>query len=258
MKKSKGNKIRLGIFVSIGLALFIAGIYFIGKRQQMFRSTFRISGVFREINGLQVGNNVRFSGIDVGVINDIEMIADTAVRVDLSISESVRKFIKKDTKAIIGTDGLMGSKIVIITPGTHNQKVIQNNDFIATYEPVTIDDILFNLKIASSNAAYITEDISAIIGNIRWGKGTIGKLFMDTTFAKNIDKTIVNIREGTGGFKENMNAASHNFLLKGFFNKKEKAAEQVKQDKLDEDNKLKKDADKKAKKDKKLEEKGKK
>ena len=222
MQKSNNNKIRLGIFVSLGLVLFITGIYFIGEKQQLFSNTFQISGIFRDISGLQVGNNVRFSGINVGVIDNIEMIADTAVKVDFIIDEKARKFIKRDAKAIIGSDGLMGNKIVMITPGTTGKKEIQNNDFIATSVPVSMDDILLKLKVTSSNAANITDDLSTIMSNIRSGKGTIGKLFMDTVFAQNIDQTVVNIRQGAGGFKKNMDAAGHNFLLRGYLKHKEK------------------------------------
>ncbi len=220
MKKEKGNSIKLGVFVSLGLVLLIAGIYFIGKKQQLFSSTFQISGIFKDISGLQMGNNVRFSGINVGVIKNIEIIADTAVRVDIVINEDARKFIKKDAKAIIGSDGLMGNKIVVIMPGSNDKKPIENNDFIATAVPVSMDDILLSLKVTSSHAENITENLSAITDNIRSGKGTIGKLFMDTAFAKNLDQTIVNIKQGAGGFKQNMDAAGHSFLLRGFMKKK--------------------------------------
>jgi phospholipid/cholesterol/gamma-HCH transport system substrate-binding protein len=220
MKKQMGNTIKLGFFVSLGIIFLICGIYFIGKKQQLFSSTFTISGIFKDISGLQVGNNVRFSGINIGVIENIKMIADTAVRVDISVDENAKKFIKKDAKAIIGSDGLMGNRIVILMPGTAGKPEIQNNDLIATVVPVNIDDILLNLKKSSINASNITEDLSAIFGNIRAGKGTVGKLFMDTAFAENIDKTIVNIKNGAGGFKKNMDAASHNIFLRGFFKKK--------------------------------------
>ena len=222
MKKNNGNEIKLGVFISLGLFLFIASIYFIGKKQQLFSSTFHIVGVFKDINGLQIGNVVRLSGINVGVIGDIEMIADTAVRVDIVVNEKAKKFIKKDSKAIIGSDGLMGNKIIQIIPGSIGQKEIQNNDYILTAVPVSIDDIMLNLKIASTNAANITEDFTVISNNIRRGRGTIGKLFMDTVFAKNIDQALVNIKQGAGGFKQNMDAASHNILLRGYLKKKDK------------------------------------
>jgi phospholipid/cholesterol/gamma-HCH transport system substrate-binding protein len=87
MKKNTGNKIGLGIFVSVGLALFIVGIYFIGERQQLFRNTFQLSAVFKDVSGLQPGNNVRFSGINVGIVSNITQATDTSVRVDMQIDE---------------------------------------------------------------------------------------------------------------------------------------------------------------------------
>jgi phospholipid/cholesterol/gamma-HCH transport system substrate-binding protein len=184
VKKDIASKIRLGIFISIGIALFTAGIYFIGVTQQMFTGTFRISGVFRDVSGLQAGNIVRFSGINVGTIEHITIISDTSVRVDMRIDEKVREFIKKDAQAIIGSEGLIGNKILSITPGTSGMRKIENNDFIATIVPTNIDDILSQLKATTDNSAHITGDLSQIIGSIRSGKGTIGKLLMDSSYLK--------------------------------------------------------------------------
>jgi len=220
MKKNTSNSIRLGVFVTLGLLLLIAGIYFIGKKQQLFNSTIQLSAVFKDISGLVVGNNVRFSGINIGVIDNIEIIADTAVRVDMSIDSKITKFIKNDAKAVIGSDGLIGNKLLTILPGTSSQKPLKNKDYLATTAPVSIDDILVNLEISSLNAAMITEDLSIIMNNIRLGKGTIGKLFMDTAFAKTIDQTLGTIKQGAGGFKKNMDAASKNILLRGILRKK--------------------------------------
>ncbi len=231
MEKTSGHKIKLGILVTISVALFIAGIYFIGNRQQLFNSTFRISGIFKDISGLQVGNNVRFSGINVGIIEDIQQITDTSVQVDMLIDEESRKFIKKNAKANIGSDGLMGSKILIITAGKEGAKPMVNNDFIETRQPINMDEIFLKLKMTGDNAASITGDLAAIMENIRSGKGTIGKLFMDTTFAENLDKTLINIKQGSSGFKKNMDAASHNVLLNGFMNKKEDKKEDKKEKK---------------------------
>ncbi len=223
MEKSTGNKIRLGIFVSAGFALLIICIYLIGERQQLFSNTFHVSGVFKNISGLQIGNNVRFSGINVGIVDDIEQITDTTVRVDMLIEEDTRRFMKKNAKAIIGSDGLMGNKIISITPGTVSEKELSDNDVIGTEQPVTMDDILVKLKVTGDNAANITSDLSVIMTNIREGKGTIGKLIMDTVMAEQVDQALVNIKQGAGGFKQNMNAASHNVLLRGFFKKKDKS-----------------------------------
>ncbi|MCD6018780.1 MAG: hypothetical protein K0S53_1901 [Bacteroidetes bacterium] len=231
MKNNNRNKIKLGIFVTIGLALFILGIYLIGDKQKMFNNTVTISGIFKDVSGLQVGNNVRFSGITIGVVENIEIVSDSAVRVDFSIDEQTKKFIKKNAKITIGSDGLMGNKVAIIIPGTAGNKEIQDKDFLITTVPVSMDEILAKLKTTSNNAATITDDLAAMTHSIRSGKGTVGKLFMDTVFADNLDKTLVNIKQGAGGFKNNMDAASDNFLLRGFFKKKKKNREKDKEKK---------------------------
>lgn len=220
---------KLGIFVSISITLFIVGIYFIGQRQQLFSSTFQISGIFRDISGLQVGNNVRFSGINIGIIENIEQITDSTVKVDMVINEDTRRFIKKNAKAIIGSDGLMGNKIILIIPGPVGKKELNNNDTIETAQAVSMDDILIKIKVTADNAASITDDLALIMQSISEGKGTIGKLLMDSTLANNLDGAIVNIKQGAGGFKNNMDAAGKNVLLRGFFKKKNKEKEKEKE-----------------------------
>jgi phospholipid/cholesterol/gamma-HCH transport system substrate-binding protein len=231
MRKESGNKIRLGIFVTITVALFIAGIYFIGEKQQMFNDTFHVSAVFKDINGLQVGNNVRFAGINVGIVDDIQQVSDTAVKISMMINSETKQFMKKNVTALIGSDGLMGSKIVIIVPGAAGKTGIADNDIIGTTRAVGIDDILVKIKATSDNAANITGNLDSIIASIKDGKGAIGKFLMDTSFADNLDKTLVNIRQGTGGFKQNMEAAKHNILFRGFFKKKNNKDKNRKEDK---------------------------
>ena len=204
MKKGTGNKIKLGIFISLGLVTFILGIYFIGQRQQLFRSTFHVSGVFQDVGGLQEGNNVRLSGINVGTVENISMVSDTSVRVDMLIDERTRKFIKKDALAKIGTEGLMGNRIVIITPGTGGKAEIEDNDTVKTVQPINMDEILTSLKNTIDNTSNITADLSKITGNIRSGKGTIGRLLMDHSLAQNVESTLINLNEGSVDLKQGL------------------------------------------------------
>jgi phospholipid/cholesterol/gamma-HCH transport system substrate-binding protein len=211
MKKDTSNKIRLGIFVSLGMAVFIIGIYFIGERQQLFRSTFRVSGVFKDVAGLQSGNNVRFSGINVGTVENISIVSDTSVRVEILIDESIRKFIKKDAVAGIGSEGLMGNKILIINPGTGGKLEIENNDTVETVQPLNMDDILISLKSTIDNTSNITSDLSSITSNIQSGKGTLGRLLMDQSLAQNFDSSMVNLKQGSEGLKNLMADANSGF-----------------------------------------------
>lgn len=201
MKNNINHKIRLGIFISLGIAVFIFAIYFIGEKQQLFRSTFHLSGVFKDVAGLQVGNNVRLSGINVGTIDNITIISDTSVRVILFVDEDIRKFIKKDAIASIGSEGLMGNKVLVISPGTGGKQTIQNDDVIATSQPIDIDDIMESLKLTMDNTAFITGDLAKITTNIESGKGTIGKLMMDKEWRQNLESTLINLKDGSVGFR---------------------------------------------------------
>jgi phospholipid/cholesterol/gamma-HCH transport system substrate-binding protein len=229
MKKKKGNTIRLGIFVTLGVVLFVIGIYYIGNKRQLFSRTFRVSGVFRDVSGLQAGNNVRFGGINVGIVENIDIINDSSVRVEMFIDEDTRRFIKTDAVASIGSDGLMGNKIVIIAPGAGNAPAIQDKGVIKTSVPIGIDDILQKVQVTTNNVAKMSDDLSVITSNIRNGKGAIGKLFMDSVFAENIDQALVNVKEGAGAFNQNMDAAKHSFLLRGVFKKRAEKAKEKKE-----------------------------
>jgi len=208
MKKNISSKIRLGIFISLGILVFIVAIYFIGEKQQLFRSTFRVSGVFKDVGGLQAGNNVRLSGINIGTIDNVTIISDTSVRVDIVIDESTRRFIKKDAVASIGSEGLMGNKALIISPGTGDKKIIEDNDIIATIQPTDIDAILKSLKTTIDNTSAITGDLAKIATNIESGKGTIGRLMMDKEWRQNFETTIINLKEGSDGFRVLMDKAN--------------------------------------------------
>lgn len=240
MKKNINHKVRLGLLITVGIALFVVAIYFIGSRQHLFSRTFEISAVFKDVNGLQVGNNVRFSGITVGTVSKVEIISDTAVRVSLVIEDKTQQFIKKDATAVISSDGLMGNKVLTINAGTTGAGEIEDKDVITSIQAVNMDDIMEKIKLTADNAALITTDLATVISNVSQGKGAIGKLFMDSAFAETLDQTLGSAQSAAEGMDDNMEAAKSNFLLKGFFNKKEKALEKEKeleQKKLEEEQK---------------------
>jgi phospholipid/cholesterol/gamma-HCH transport system substrate-binding protein len=220
MKKETTNHIKLGIFVTLGILILMTGIYFIGETKKLFSTTFKLTTFFKDVNGLQIGNNVRFAGINVGTISDISIITDSTVKVDMILDINTQQFIKKDAKATIGSDGLMGNKILTVSSGTSKEKTIESDDIIGTTIPVSMDDLLTSFKTTVDNAALITNDLADIMENIHSGKGTIGKLFMDTVFAEDLNKTIINVKQGTKGFKQNMDAAKKSILLRGYFKKK--------------------------------------
>jgi phospholipid/cholesterol/gamma-HCH transport system substrate-binding protein len=217
-------KVRLGLFITGGLVIFFIAIFIIGKQENLFDPVFKITTTFRNISGLETGSNVRFSGINVGTVDNIMIVNDTTVRVDMLIKKSVHQFIKNDCEAAIGSAGIIGDRILIVTQGSIDAPLVREGEYIRSKEPVETDAIMESLMITADNAAIVSFQLAEIMININNGQGTLGRLIQDTTIAENIDRTIINLRQSSKGLDENMNAAKENFLLKGYFNRKEKAA----------------------------------
>jgi phospholipid/cholesterol/gamma-HCH transport system substrate-binding protein len=205
MKKTNSQKLRLGVFVLIGTILFIVGVYLIGQRQNMFKKIFTISAFFQNVNGLQKGNNVRYSGIEIGTVRDITMINDSTIKIDMNIDEKIITHIKKDAIATIGSDGLVGNMIVNIVPGKGISEVISNGDIIESYSKIGTDDILSTLNTSTENAAILTSDLLKITNNITKGKGTIGMLLNDTIMAKDLKQSITNLKNASYGASSTIN-----------------------------------------------------
>jgi phospholipid/cholesterol/gamma-HCH transport system substrate-binding protein len=225
-------KVRLGLFIAGGFVLFLITIFLIGKQKNLFNPVFKLTTTFHNVGGLQVGSNIRFSGINVGTVDNIKIINDTTVHVDMIILKKVQQFIKTDCEAGIGSSGIIGDRILTISQGSSNANIVKDGQQIASNEPVETDAIMASLKLTADNAAILSSQLVEIIFSINHGKGTLGRLIKDTTIAENINQTIVNLKSSTKGLDENMNAAKENFLLKGYFKRKGKAADKLKEDAL--------------------------
>jgi len=230
MKTTSGQKIKIGVFTFVGLLVLALGVFFIGNQKNMFSSTFTIYGKFKNVSGLQIGNNVRFAGINVGVVQDINIVNDSTVRVDVTLNNDVKKFIKKDAKLSIGSDGLMGDKLVVIVPGgVSTTEPVANGAELASVNPIDMDKIINKVTKVIDNAESLTGGLSEIIAKVNNGKGSIGRLLNSDKLSKDLEGTVrqakttmANVHTTTTTLNTDLKAAQSNFLLKGFFRKKKK------------------------------------
>jgi phospholipid/cholesterol/gamma-HCH transport system substrate-binding protein len=258
MKKESGFTWKLGMFVVIGLILFTGTIYFVGKQKNLFGSTFKLKAQFKTVSGLKEGNNIRFSGINVGTVDGIELITDSSVMVDMVIKKTVQQFIKTDAVASIGSDGLMGDKVLTISPGNSSSKIVTDNALIGSKTAVEMADVMNSLKTSVDNAGIITDQLAKVSYKINNGNGPLSRLISDEGFSNSLkgtltnlqtssnefanftanlnkgalsgklDSTMSNLQSGTKGLSDNMDAVKHSFLLRGYFRKQKKAEEKKK------------------------------
>src|ERR1035437_5328694 len=223
-------KFRLGLFVAGGLTIFILAVFIIGKQKNLFNPVFKLTSTFHNIGGLQVGNKIRFSGINVGTVDDISIINDSTVRVNMLIKKDVWQFIKSDCKVSIGSEGIIGDKLIIISQGITDAPVAKDGQRLESNEPVETDAIMKSLQVTAGNAEVITNQLAQIMIKINKGDGTLGRLIQDKTLAENLTKTVVNLKQSSKSLDENMTAVKHNFFLKGYFDRKAKKDAKKKED----------------------------
>jgi phospholipid/cholesterol/gamma-HCH transport system substrate-binding protein len=329
MAKKIVNSVRLGVFVLSGLAFLILLLFMIGRNKSLFGSTYLLKAKFENVQGLISGNNVRYSGIQAGTVKSIKIVNDTTIEVSMMIDTDMQDIIRKDAIASIGTDGIVGNKVINIVPGKEHAELAQEGDIILSKKVIDTDEILqklsntnndiseivsglkltvqrvnnstalwellndktlpkeiresaVNLRLTTSRAGMMADDLHTIIADMKEGKGSVGMLLKDTVFAynlneavlkmnkvgsqadrltndigavikgiqqdvnsgkgpvnallkdsimvKNLNLSIDNLRKGTDGFNQNMEALKSNFLLRGYFKRQERQKEVEKPD----------------------------
>jgi phospholipid/cholesterol/gamma-HCH transport system substrate-binding protein len=201
MSKENNRYIRLGAFVIAGTLLLITALYFIGTRQNLFGESFHLRARFHNVNGLMRGNNVRFAGIDVGTVNDVQIENDSTVLVQMVIDNKVRPFISRSSVASVGTDGLMGNKLVNINAGTGPALPISQDDELTTLRPLEMDEMVRTLNVTNDNIMNITGNLRHITDRIS-SRNNLWNLLFDTVVAQNIKSSALNLKVMTSQGKD--------------------------------------------------------
>lgn len=198
---SQKYKIRLGLFVLAGIALFVLTIFIIGKQKNLFNPVFKLTTTFYNVSGLQVGNNIRFSGINVGTVDNIRIINDSSVMVEMLIRKEVHQFIKSDCEVAIGSEGLIGDRLLIISQGSSDAPLAKEGQALASGEPVEMEDIVASFQVSAKHTEVVTQQLAEVMLKVNSGRGTLGRLIHDTIIAEDINQTIVNFKHSSNGLE---------------------------------------------------------
>lgn len=196
MADKRINNLKLGIFTIAGLLFLVVTLYMIGRDQNLFGSNIIIKAQFRNAQGVVPGNNVRYSGIQVGTVSTVKLINDTLIEIDMLIDEKAGSKILNDALAAIGTEGLIGNKIINLFPGEGLGKPIREGDLLKAKKTTDTDAILETLTITNQNAAVLSADLVETVNRIN--KSTaLWKILNDDTLATDLRASLLNIRQAT-------------------------------------------------------------
>ena len=196
MENKAGNNIRLGIFIISGLVIVVVSLYLIGQNQHLFGSSFPLKARFSNVDGLMPGNNVRFSGIQCGTVKDITIINDSTIEVSMLINNETSVYINKNATAAIGTEGLMGNKVINILPGRSAATRIESGGMLKAARDNGLDDMLHTLSRTNDNALAISLRLKEVADRI-YSSTVLEQLLSDTSIHINLQRSMFNFRNAS-------------------------------------------------------------
>jgi phospholipid/cholesterol/gamma-HCH transport system substrate-binding protein len=227
---------RLGAFIVVTLAVLAAGVFVIGSKEYLFRSTYQLKAQFDNVAGLDAGADVQVGGVHSGTVKSIMLPHKPGeqVTVLMDLDKSTHEIIKQDSVASIETEGVLGNQFVSISFGSPGQAEVKDGEIIQSEPPLQISDlfkktsgILDSSQLAINNATLATEHLNSVTSKIDSGQGTVGALVNDKQLYSNLEETtgtlhatVLQAQIGVTDFQENMEALKHNFLLSGYFKKR--------------------------------------
>jgi len=191
------QNLKLGIFTTFGIVIFLVGVYFVGSQNSLFSKTFSAYAIFKNVEGLNKGDGVWLSGVKIGIVKEVSIFQDGKVIVQLSLKDKQNQFVKQDATATIGSDGLVGNKIVVIRPGNAAQ-ILQDNDTINSASPTDTQELFDLAKDVGENTRSLTEDLKTLVAKLNKGQGAVGELLNeDGTISKDIRYAVAKLKETT-------------------------------------------------------------
>ena len=187
----------VGLFVFIGLIFLVGGILTIGNLHETFKRKMQVVALFDDVSGLQKGNNVWFSGVKIGLVSNLQFYSKSQVKVDIKIETKAQSYIRKDAMVKIGTDGLIGNKILVIYGGSARAPQVEDGDTLGVEKTFSSDDMINTLQENNKNLLSITNDFKSISKKLAGGEGTAGKLLNDNSVYANIDAATISLQHAS-------------------------------------------------------------
>lgn len=191
---SNKRPIWVGLFVLLGIVFLLAGILMIGNLHATFKKKMKVVAFFDDVSGLQTGNNVWFSGVKIGTVGKLRFYNESQVEVSINLEVKAQEYIRRDAKIKIGSDGLIGNKILIIYDGTSKSEQIEPGDTLQVEKTFSQEDMIETLQENNVNLLSVTTDLKTMSHKLLAGEGTLGKLMSDNKVYDNMESATASLR----------------------------------------------------------------
>lgn len=174
----KWGELKVGLLVAFGL-IFLLWASFSGGGSSFFYSKKPLHTVLNTANGIIAGAPVRLSGVEVGKVDEIKLIGKSLteqVFVTMLIEDRVWFNIKKDSKATLGTIGMLGDKYIELTPGSPELPELAPGDFIEGRVAGDLLTLVDHAPEMVGNLQHLAQALGNLATKLEGTDGTLGKL----------------------------------------------------------------------------------
>lgn len=190
MARKNLNTIKLGVFIVVAFLLFTYGLYRIGDRQSFLNNYLTLYVDFKDVKGLRPGNNVRYSGITIGSVEEINILNDTTLRVRLEVEQRAVQYLRKNAQAEVGSSGLVGNMLINIKPGPGKAELVSPGDILKTNPSVEMNEMVDLLAVSNNRIEQITHQLLQITEKMNQGQGSISMLLNDQQMATHLGQSM--------------------------------------------------------------------
>jgi phospholipid/cholesterol/gamma-HCH transport system substrate-binding protein len=175
------DQLRVGLVILAALGILALAAYKLGQAANLFTRRYELIVFLPAANGLRPGGSVTLAGQLVGTVKEIQFLPvdfDTTrnLRIVARIDRSLREQIRRDSEARLRTMGLLGDKVLDISPGTPRYAVLEPGDTLKVAQSLDYDAVIEKAASAVDDMVVLTADLRVITGGLAKGQGTMGQL----------------------------------------------------------------------------------
>lgn len=189
------DQLKVGLVIIAALGILTVAILRLGDAAHLFARRYQLVTILPNANGLQVGGGVQVAGQLAGSVESIEFLPvdnDTTrnLRVVVAIDDVVRQQVRADSRARVRTLGLLGDKVIDISPGTTRFSPLGDGDTLQLSQSLDYDAVIQQASGAVGDFVQMTSDLKNITGSVVRGEGTLGQIVTDRTLYDQLTTTL--------------------------------------------------------------------
>ncbi|MDQ6873219.1 MAG: MlaD family protein [Gemmatimonadota bacterium] len=198
MKRSTSitwDQLKVGVLIIVALLILAVAIVKLGQAGNLFGKRYKLVAFVANASGLRVGGPVMVAGQLAGSVKDVQFLppnndSTRKLKLIVEVNRELQQQVRKDSRAKIKTQGLLGDKVFDISPGTPRFPLLKDGDTILIAPSIDYDAVVAQASTAIGQVVTLTEDLKKVTGGISRGEGTLGQLVTNRQLYDNLNAAL--------------------------------------------------------------------